>query len=66
MSKYEAAFPLEHSGGDIATGMTKREYYAAHALAVIPRLYEGQPFSADDIARYAFMIADCMCKESDK
>lgn len=66
MSIYEAAFPLEHSGGYVASGITRREYYAAHALAVIPRLYEGQPFSADDIAKYAFMVADSMCKEAVK
>jgi hypothetical protein len=61
-----AAFPIQHSNEpgayEAETGMSLRDWFAGQALAN-PRTFPGDHSCAEDVAGWAYGIADAMIAE---
>lgn len=65
--KKQPAFPCAFRHGTEEEGMSMREYYAAKAMQSLLSSIEGNDmFSAKNIARDSFSMADAMIVESQK
>lgn len=63
-NKATPAFPIVGTHEDvIAAGMTLRDYFAAKAIGFIQEQPKMGGFAADELARYAYALADAMMKE---
>jgi hypothetical protein len=58
------AFPPHHDPKRHPSGMTLRDWFAAHALAMVMKRFQpGSDPSGEDIALQAYFIADSMIAE---